>query len=603
MNQLLWQPTEEAIHRSQLWAFMTKVSNETGLSLYHYQDLYDWSIHHSDEFWSAVAEFTGIEVNNYAQHLLKHPDETLAILAYTEEGLQSTLTRAQLYQRVQRAQAWLKSVGVTREEVVAAVLPNVPEAIIFMLATTALGAIWTSCSPDFGLPALIDRFSQVTPKVLITSPGYIHKGKQIDLHEKNAALHQALPSVQAVHQIDQDLVETDEPLTFESLPFDHPAFILYSSGTTGLPKCIVHGHGGTLIQHMKELILHTDLKAGDRLLYLTTCGWMMWNWMVSALGTGASLVLYEGSPLYPRTESLLDLLSQAQVTVFGTSAKFLSTWEKAGVKAQGSEALSTVRTILSTGSPLMPSTFEYVYRDLKSDLCLSSISGGTDIISCFALGCPVLPVYSGELQCRGLGMAVEIWDESGHPVVEQMGELVCVKPFPSMPLKFWSDPDDIKYRKAYFSRFEGVWTHGDYAMLKTNGGLTIFGRSDAVLNPGGVRIGTAEIYRQVETLPAITEALAVGLNHEGDQDILLFVILAPGYTLTEDLIEEIKLRLRQNASPRHVPKKIIAVKDFPRTINGKISEIAVTKILNHQPLDNLGALANPEVLVQFEDLT
>jgi len=349
-------------------------------------------------------------------------------------------------------------------------------------------------------------------------------------------------------------------------------------------------------------MLHTDLRAGEKLLYITTCGWMMWNWMVSALGVGASVVLYEGNPLYPHTESLLNVISTAKVNVFGTSAKFLSTWQKAGVKAIGSSHLDSVRTILSTGSPLMPETFDYVYQSLKRDVCLSSISGGTDIISCFALGCPMLPVHQGELQCRGLGMAVEIWNEKGKPVVEEQGELVCVKPFPSMPLKFWNDPDDKKYHHAYFNRFENVWTHGDYAMLMANGGLVVFGRSDAVLNPGGVRIGTAEIYRQVETLPAIKESLAVGFERDGNQEIILFVILASEQTLTDALIDEIKQTLRYHASPRHVPARIFAIDDFPRTVNGKVSEIAATKVLNGKPIDNLHALANPESLEVFRKL-
>lgn len=628
MNPTLWQPTPEAIVQTQMFAFMQQVSTRYGVNLYHYQDLYQWSIDHTDDFWAMMAEYAGLsplhghwcndwvvsshhrahDISqkssgsfNYAQHLLKNQDNTLAVQAFDETGEQVRLTRRELYQRVATAQQALHAAGVQQGDVVAALLPNIPEAIIFMLATTAMGAIWTSCSPDFGVPGILDRFSQVAPRLLITAPGYTHKSRWIDCKEKNQHLQQALPSLLRTISIDEVLPIATH-VNFEPVSFDHPAFILYSSGTTGMPKCIVHGHGGTLIQHMKELMLHTDLRVGEKLLYLTTCGWMMWNWMVSALGVGACVVLYEGSPLYPHVDSLLKVLSQAKVHVFGTSAKFLSTWQKAGVRAMDTSALASVRTILSTGSPLMPDTFDYVYESLKQDVCLASIAGGTDIISCFALGCPMLPVYQGELQCRGLGMAVEIWDEEGRAVVEQQGELVCVKPFPSMPLKFWNDPDDKKYRQAYFSRFESVWTHGDYAMLKANGGLMIFGRSDAVLNPGGVRIGTAEIYRQVETLPAILESLAVGLERDGNQDILLFVILAPHHTLTESLVAEIKQKLRQNASPRHVPSQIIAVKDFPRTVNGKVSELAVTKILNDRPVDNVHALANPEVLEVFKEL-
>jgi acetoacetyl-CoA synthetase len=626
MNNLLWQPSETAKQDTQMYAFMQGLSARLGLDFSDYPALYAWSIAEPAAFWEAVADFVGIDWRvrpaksvsgllrpfgprndgrwfeggrlNYAAHLLKNPDDSLALIAYDEQGEQQRFTRAALHQRVACAQAHLIQLGLRSGDIVAAVLPNGPEAIIFMLATTALGAIWTSCSPDFGVPALVDRFSQVSPRFLVTTPGTQYKGRWIDAEAKNQALKEALPSLTAVIST-ADALPAQAALHLESLPFDHPAFILYSSGTTGLPKCMVHGHGGTLIQHMKELILHTDLKAGDRLLYITTCGWMMWNWMVSALGTGATVVLYEGSPLYPQTDHLLSILSEAKITVFGTSAKFLSTWQKAGVKAQGTSALNSVRTILSTGSPLLPETFDYVYKYLKSDLCLSSISGGTDILSCFALGCPLLPVYQGELQCRGLGMAVEVWNKNGESVVEERGELVCVQAFPSMPLKFWNDPGDIKYRKAYFSQFGSVWTQGDYAMLKANGGLMIFGRSDAVLNPGGVRIGTAEIYRQVESLPAIAESLAVGLQLKDEQIILLFVILAPQVLLTDDLINEIKQRLRQNASPRHVPAQIIAVQDFPRTYNGKVSEMAVTKILHGQPLDNAQALINPESLDFF----
>lgn len=640
MNEILWRPNAKRMESSEMYAFMQFLEQSFDLNLYHYQDLYDWSVNSPADFWAAFASFTEIQFDvppdevmvqsedflhtrwftgaklNYAAHLLEYWDDNIAIASYDESGFVEDLTFAELHQAVAKVQMAMVTAGIQKGDVVAGLMPNVPETIIAMIATTALGAIWTSCSLDFGAEGIIDRFAQVKPKMLFTTAGYTFKGKWIDctakIKETQAALTSLYQTIWLEIKPRQKLSDKEnlwsewirpdaKIVTFESVDFDHPAFILYSSGTTGMPKCIVHGHGGTLIQHLKELRLHTNLKRDDRLMYVTTCGWMMWNWMASGLAVGATLVLFEGSPVYPNPKSLFRTIKKAEITVFGTSAKYLSMLQHASVK-DSSNAFASVHTILSTGSPLMPETFSYIYQSIKQDICVSSIAGGTDIISCFALGCPVLPVRSGELQCRGLGMAVEIWNQNGTAIVGEQGELVCVKPFPSIPVKFWDDPGDKKYLAAYFEKFPNVWTHGDYAMLTDNGGLVIFGRSDAVLNPGGVRIGTAEIYRQVEAIPGILESLAIGQNIKDTQRIILFVILEKNQTLDQELIKKIKARLREQASPRHVPEEIIQVKDFPRTVNGKVSEIAVSRVMNGHSIDNAHALINPQVLKHFEAL-
>jgi acetoacetyl-CoA synthetase len=537
---------------------------------------------------------------------------------WNELGRQRALTYRELGESVAAVAAALQHHGIGPGDRVAGFLPNLPEAVIAMLASASLGAIWSSCSPDFGANGVLDRFGQIEPRILVTADGYRYAGKAIDLLPRVREVRARIPVIERVVIVPY-LSErpdiggipgaviwaewmdggTDGP--FVRLPFDHPLYIMYSSGTTGLPKCMVHGAGGTLLQHLKELVLHTDLTREDRIFYFTTCGWMMWNWLVSSLAVGATVVLFDGAPLTP-PEVLWNMAERERVTVFGTSAKYLALAEKEGLRPARTHDLSPLRAILSTGSPLAPTGFDYVYRDVKADLHLASISGGTDIISCFALGNPIAPVRRGELQTRGLGMAVEVFDESGTPVRERDGELVCTRPFPSMPVAFWNDPDGAKYRSAYFDHYPGVWRHGDWARLTEHDGLVITGRSDATLNPGGVRIGTAEIYRQVEQLPEVVESLVVGQEWEGDVRIVLFVRLRPGAVLDQVLEDRIRRRIREHASPHHVPKRIVAVADIPRTISGKITELAVRDVIHGRPVSNTEALANPAALELFRAL-
>ncbi len=494
-----------------------------------------------------------------------------------------------------------------------------PEAVVVMLAAASIGATFSSCSPDFGVEGIIDRFGQIEPAILFTADGHFYAGKTFDAIDRAGEVRRRIPSIKQVvvipygkrkpvidglpHSIGwDDLFSDSAELTFEQLPFDHPLYILYSSGTTGMPKCIVHGAGGTLLQHLKEHQLHTDITPDDRLFYFTTCGWMMWNWLVSGLATGCTLVLYDGSPMHPRADFLMNMVDAERITVFGTSARYIAALQKAGVKPNQTHQLTDLRAILSTGSPLSDTSFDYVYASIKKDLCLSSISGGTDIISCFALGNPNLPVHRGELQCRGLGMNVSVFDEAGHPVVQQKGELVCTSAFPSMPIHFWNDPDGNKYHRDYFDRFPGVWSHGDYTTLTAHGGLIIYGRSDAVLNPGGVRIGTAEIYRQVDQLSEVVESVAVGQSWSNDVRVVLFVRLRDEMILDDALIDRIKQQIRDGASPRHVPAKVIQVADIPRTRSGKTVELAVREAVHGRPVKNIEALANPESLGHFRNL-
>jgi acetoacetyl-CoA synthetase len=556
---------------------------------------------------------------NFAENLLRYQDERAALIFWNELGRQRVVSYAELYRDVARAAVALRGQGIGPGDRVAGFLPNLPEAVIAMLATTSMGAIWSSCSPEFGVNGVLDRFGQIAPRVLFAADGYRYAGKEIDSLARVREVRERIPAIERVVVVPYrserprlgaipGAVRWDEWVgaasvapSYMRLPFDHPVYIMYSSGTTGLPKCMVHGAGGTLIQHLKELVLHTDLSRDDRIFYFTTCGWMMWNWLVSSLAVGATVMLYDGAPLVPPAV-LWDMVAQERVTVFGTSAKYLALAEKMGLVPGRTHDLGAFRTILSTGSPLASHSFDYVYRDIKADVHLASISGGTDIISCFALGNPTAPVWRGELQARGLGMAVDVFDAEGRTVRGQEGELVCTRPFPSMPVAFWNDADGTKYRRAYFDRYPNVWRHGDWARLTDHDGLIILGRSDATLNPGGVRIGTAEIYRQVEQLPEVVESLVVGQDWEGDVRVVLFVRLRDGARLDDDLRDRLRRRIREHTTPHHVPQKIVQVADIPRTISGKITELAVRDIIHGRAASNVDALANPRALDLFRDL-
>jgi acetoacetyl-CoA synthetase len=610
-----------------------------------FEELYRWSIGNPEAFWEGVWDFCGVVGErggrtlvdgermpgarwfpdaklNFAENLLQGRGAEPAIVFRREDGQTRRLTFDELRMEVGRLQAAFRTSGLLPGDRVAAILPNIPEAAIAMLAVTSLGGVWSSCSPDFGAPGVLDRFGQIEPRFLLAVDGYPYRGKDFDTLEKLAAIQAGLPTVARTVVIPYltpapslrglrdtlrwgDFVgdqQAQEP-AFPRFPFDQPVYILYSSGTTGKPKCIVHGAGGALLQHMKEHQLHNDLGPGDRLLYFTTLGWMMWNWLVSGLASRATLVLFDGNPFHPGPEALWNLAAEERITVFGTSAKYIDACKKAGLAPARTHDLSSLRAILSTGSPLVPESFDWIYGCVKQDVHLASISGGTDIVSCFVLGCPVLPVYRGEIQCRGLGMKVEVFDEAGNSILGKPGELVCTAPFPAMPVGFWNDPDGARYRAAYFDHYPGVWRHGDWMMLTEHGGAIIYGRSDATLNPGGMRIGTAEIYRQVEQLDEIEESIVVGQDMEdGDQRIVLFVKLREGVELTDVLQDRIRSRIRDNATFRHVPAVITAVTDIPRTRNGKISEIAVRNVLHGRAVKNAEALANPEALEQFRNL-
>jgi len=642
MTDAVFVPSAERIEAANLSRFIKFVRERTKIPIDGYEDLYQCSIQHAPQFWRAIWEFCGIRGSgdlepevvdlekmpgarwfpntklNFAQNLLRHRDARAALIFRSESGKRQELSYSELHEKVARLAQAMRASGVVTGDRVAGFMPNIPETVIAMLAATSLGAVWSSCSPDFGIQGVLDRFGQIEPKLLVAAAGYSYGGKQFDCRSKLAAIAEAIPSLRAVvitafdgsvddlsdirgaQSWDSYLADGEVPaLSFEQVGFDHPLYIMYSSGTTGVPKCIVHSVGGTLIQHLKEHVLHTDLKREDRIFYYTTCGWMMWNWLVSALAVGSTVVLYDGSPSYPDASALWDLVDAVEVSIFGTSAKWISAVDKAGVVPMDSHKLLHLKTILSTGSPLAPESYDYVYKRVKERVLLSSISGGTDIVSCFALGNPLLPVYRGELQCRGLGLKVEILNDDGQPVRGQSGELSCSQAFPCMPIGFWNDPDGKKYHDAYFGKFPNIWCHGDLAELTEHDGIVIYGRSDATLNPGGVRIGTAEIYRQVEKLDEVVESIAIGQDWEDDVRVVLFVHLRPGLDLDDALQASIRKVIRQNTTPRHVPARIVQVTDIPRTISGKIVELAVRNVVHGKAVKNTDALANPQALEQY----
>jgi acetoacetyl-CoA synthetase len=638
----LWEPSQARIAGAQVTAFARAAIREWGLAFNTYPAFYQWSVEQPEQFWLSMWRYAGIKASargervlahgdrmpgaqwfpdarlNFAENLLRRRDRADAMVFWGEDKVQRRLSHEQVYLAVSRLAQALRAAGVTEGDRVAAYMPNLPETMIAMLAAASIGAVWSSCSPDFGVQGVLDRFGQIEPKILIAADGYWYNGKAIDTLDKVAEIAHRLPSLQGVVVVpylaespDISRVAKAERLSdfiaayrardidFAQLPFDHPLYIMYSSGTTGVPKCIVHGAGGTLLQHMKEHQLHSDVKAGDRLFYFTTCGWMMWNWLASGLASGATLLLYDGSPFIRRGAILFDFAEAERMTHFGTSAKFIDAICKIDLKPRQTHNLAKLRAIFSTGSPLAPESFDYVYREIKADVCLSSISGGTDIVSCFVLGNPVLPVYRGEIQCRGLGMKAEVYDEDGKPVLEKKGELVCTRPFPSMPIGFWRDPDASRYHEAYFAKYPKVWCHGDYVELTERGGMIIYGRSDAVLNPGGVRIGTAEIYRQVEQLEEVMESLVIGQDWNKDVRVVLFVKLREGLALSDALIDKIKNQIRANTTPRHVPARVLQVADIPRTKSGKIVELAVRNVVHGRSIKNAEALANPEALEHY----
>ncbi|GGH18683.1 acetoacetate-CoA ligase [Alsobacter metallidurans] len=640
----LWTPSRERVESTSMVRFRDAFNAREGLQARTYRELHAASVERREAFWSLLWDFAGVVGHkgdsvlvddrmpgarffpearlNFAENLLPLDGDGDAIVFRGEDKVEKRLSWRELRAEVSRAQQWMASRGVGVGDRVAAMMPNLPETVILMLAATSLGATWSSCSPDFGVRGVLDRFGQIAPKLFIACDGYWYAGKRLPILDKLAEIAAQLTSAETVLVVDYlgDAAETaaalpngvaladalapfaPQPLRFERLAFDHPLYILYSSGTTGVPKCIVHCAGGVLLQHLKEHQLHSDVHEGDRVFYFTTCGWMMWNWLVSALASKAALMLFDGSPFHPQAPVLFDFAQAERFTLFGTSAKYIDACKKAGLRPRDTHDLSSVRLLASTGSPLAPESFDYVYEAVKPDVHLASVSGGTDIASCFVLGDPTSPVYKGEIQAPGLGMAVDVWDEAGQPIAFGKGELVCAKAFPCMPIAFWNDPDGAKYHAAYFDRFPGVWRHGDYAEWTPHGGMIIHGRSDATLNPGGVRIGTAEIYAQVEQIPEVVEALAIGQDWDNDVRVVLFVRLREGAALTDVLQQLIRAKIRTGASPRHVPARIVAVADIPRTKSGKITELAVRDVVHGRPINNKEALANPEALDLFANL-
>ncbi len=640
-----WTPSPERVAGTNLTHFMRAAARRWKRSFSDYAGLHRWSIDDPAEFWVSVWEFCevdGVRGNhvlldgdrmpgatwfpearlNFAHNLLRTRDDSTALVFWGENKIKRRVSRADLYRQVAQMAAAMRAEGINAGDRVAAYMPNIPEAIVAMLAATSIGAVFSSASPDFGLQGVLDRFGQIEPKLLIVADGYYYNGKTIETLDRVAEIVDRLPSVQRtivvsyIQSADHDLSKirnaimmrdfvrpynTQTEIKFEQLPFNHPVYILYSSGTTGVPKCIVHAAGGVLLQHLKEHKLHSDVKPGDKLFFFTTCGWMMWNWLASGLASGATLLLYDGSPLLDDGKLLFDYAAAEGMTHFGTSAKFIDAIAKNGLNPAATHNLDKLRTIFSTGSPLVPEGFDYVYVNIKRDLQLASMSGGTDLISCFVIGNPVAPVYRGEIQCAGLGMATDVFDDNGKSVRGEKGELVCTRPFPVLPIGFWNDPNDEKYHAAYFGRFPNVWCHGDFAERTAHDGFIIYGRSDATLNPGGVRIGTAEIYRQVEKLPEVIESLVIGQNWDNDVRIVLFVRLREGQALDPSLVARIQQVIRANTTLRHVPKKVLQVTDIPRTKSGKIVELAVRNVVHGQPVKNLEALANPEALEYFRN--
>lgn len=641
-GEILWEPSVSRRTASQVSQFISRYRGTEAYSVEAFLDLYRWSVAQPTAFWKATFDFCriihskpaneilahpdrmpgalwfpGAELN-FAENLLRYRDDHPALKFWGESSIRRSLSYRELFEDVAQLASFMRSLGVVAGDRVAACVPNIPESVVCMLAAASIGAIWSSCSPDFGVPGVLDRFGQIRPKLFICADCYLHKGKSIETLTKAHEISRQIDSIEHVLVLpygsdspclqgfrsatsyrDARLAGNTPKIAFAQLPFHHPLYIMYSSGTTGKPKCIVHGAGGTLLEQLKELTLHTDLTRQDRLFYQTTCGWMMWNWLVAGLATGATILLYDGAPFHEEGRILFRMAEEERISIFGTNAKFLSAVEKEGLKPREQFDLATMHTMLSTGSVLLPESFDFVYRDIKHDICLSSISGGTDILGCFALGSPLLPVRRGELQTRSLGLDIQVFNSQGESVVGEKGDLVCRAPFPSMPVAFWNDADGSAYRTAYFSRFPGTWTHGDYVELSAHGGMTFFGRSDAVLNPGGIRIGTAELYRQVELFPEVVESLVVGFAPAGDEQIVLFIRLKEGDTLTPELENRIRSTIRSNLTPFHVPRWIFTVSDIPRTRSNKIVELAVRDILHGREIKNHEALANPEVLGEY----
>jgi acetoacetyl-CoA synthetase len=647
LNSILWQPSDTRIQSTNLAAFMAAANQRHGLSLTSYDDLWSWSTSEISAFWTLVWDQCGLlgergdlvvddETKlpgarwypnghiNYAQNLLApRPRDQDALVFWGEDKVKRRLSFGALCDEVSRVQQALQAMGISKGDRVCGYMPNMPETIIYMLAATALGAVWSSASPDFGVQGVLDRFGQIEPRLLVTVDGYYYNGKSHDIRDKVSQIVERIPSLEVVSVVpytadDPELIDLSAirsgvlhgefvapyiaaEIDYLPLPFDHPLFIMFSSGTTGVPKCIVHSQGGTLLQQVKEHVLNSDCRPGDRVFYFTTCGWMMWNWLVAGLAAKATVLLYDGSPFYPSGNILFDYADAEQMTFFGTSAKWIDAIKKADLSPKDTHSLASVRAMASTGSPLVPESFDYVYQAVKADMQLASISGGTDILSCFMLGSPIDAVHRGEIQKRGLGMAVQVFDDNGAPVSGEKGELVCTRAFPSVPVGFWNDPEGQKFHEAYFDKFPNTWTHGDLIELTASGGIVVYGRSDATLNPGGVRIGTAEIYRQVEKLDEVVEALVIGQDWDADTRVVLFVRLRDGITLDEELISRIKKTIRDNTTPRHVPARVIQVDDIPRTKSGKIVVLAVREVVHGRPVKNKEALANPEALDLFQD--